>query len=85
MNIDIKDKITLNDGNVYVVVGKVDYQGKMYYYLIEANQNSTFKICYEKMGTNILVDSEDKDINTALIPLFAEQLRPFLDMNNVRI
>lgn len=77
MNIDIKDKITLNDRNVYVVVGKVDYQGKIYYYLIEANQHSTFKICYEKMGTNILANSEDKDINTTLIPLFAEQLKPF--------
>ncbi len=85
MNIDIKDKITLNDGNVYVVVGKVDYQNQTYYYLVEATKQDKFKICYEKIGTNILVDSEDKDINTTLIPLFAEQLKPFLDMNNVRI
>lgn len=82
MNIDVKDKITLDDGKEYVVVSKINYQNRIYYYLIEANAQSTFKICYEKTGTNILVDSEDKDVNTALIPLFAEQLKPFLDMNN---
>lgn len=77
MNIDVKDKITLNNDKEYVVVSKINYQNKIYYYLIEANNQSSFKICYEKTGTNILVDSEDKDINTALVPLFAEQLKPF--------
>ncbi len=81
MNIDVKDKITLDDGNEYIVASKVVYQNKNYYYLIEANSHSSLKICYEKEGTNILVDSEDKDINTALIPLFAEQLKPFMNMN----
>ena len=79
MNIEIRDRITLNDGNAYIVVGKVCYQDRNYYYLIEATRNDSFKLCYEKAGTNILIDSEDKDINTALIPLFAEQLKPFSD------
>ncbi len=82
MNIDVKDKIALDDGKEYVVASKINYQNKIYYYLIEASSHSSIKICYEKVGTNILVDSEDKDINTALIPLFAEQLKPFLNMNN---
>ena len=33
MNIDIKDVITLDDNNEYVVVNKVNYNDKNYYYL----------------------------------------------------
>ena len=32
--IDIKDILTLDDNNKYIVVSKVNYEGKIYYYLI---------------------------------------------------
>lgn len=80
MNIDIKDKITLSDNNAYVVVGKSEYQGKIYYYLIEANNQSTCKFCYEKIGTNKLIEVEDAELTQKLIAIFAEQLKEFSDI-----
>lgn len=77
MNIDIRDRITLSDNNTYVVVGKSEYQGKIYYYLIEANSQSTYKFCYEKTGTDKLVEVEDAELTQQLVAIFAEQLKEF--------
>ena len=55
--IDIKDILTLSDNNKY------------YYYLIQEN-NSDIKFCYE--NNDELVELNDKELTTKLIPLFVE-------------
>lgn len=69
MNIDIKDLITLDGKEKYVVTSKANYQNKTYYLLVNEKNMSDVKFCYEK-GNNVLVESEDNDINQKLIPLF---------------
>lgn len=74
MNIDIKDVITLDGKEKYVVASKANYQNKIYYLLVNENNVSDVKFCYEK-GNNVLVDSEDEGINQKLLPLFLKASR----------
>ena len=68
MIINIKDTLTLDDNNEYVVASKVNYEKKVYYYLIDINNNKNLMFCYEDNGE--LVESNNKEINTELLPLF---------------
>ncbi len=74
MNIDIKDTVTLEDNIEYVVAGKVNYQEKNYYYLVATEDSSNLKFCSLKDETsNILIISEDTELNKNLLPLFSDQ------------
>lgn len=68
MNIDIKDVLTFDDKNKYVVVSIVDFENKTYYYLLDINNNSNVKFCYEDNGE--LVEIDDSKLITKLLPLF---------------
>lgn len=70
MTINIKDTLTLDDNNEYVVISKINYEGKNYYYLLDKNDKENFKFCYE--DNEELVEIEDKELNTKLLPLFVE-------------
>lgn len=70
MTINIKDALTLDDNNEYVVISKINYEGKNYYYLLDKNDKENFKFCYE--ADEELVEIEDKELNTKLLPLFVE-------------
>lgn len=70
MNIDIKDIITLDGKEKYVVASKASYQNKTYYLLVNENNMKDVKFCYEKGENNALLESNDVDTNQALIPLF---------------
>ncbi len=70
MNIDIKDLITLDDKNKYVVASKTNYENRTYYLLVNSNDMSDVKFCYEKGIDNVLLESTDKEINQKLLPLF---------------
>lgn len=70
MTINIKDALTLDDNNEYVVISKINYEGKNYYYLLDKNDKENFKFCYE--DDEELVEIEDKELNTKLLPLFVE-------------
>lgn len=74
MNIDIKDVITLDGKEKYIVTSKTNYENKIYYLLVNENNISDVKFCYEK-GNNVLAESEDKDINQKLLPLFLKASR----------
>ena len=50
MNIDIKDIITLSDDNEYIVTSKAVYDNKIYYFLVDINDNSNMKFLYEENG-----------------------------------
>lgn len=71
MNIDIKDVITLDDNNEYVVVNKVNYNDKNYYYLIDMEDSENLMFCYEDNGD--LVEVKDKELTAKLLPLFLEK------------
>ena len=76
MNIDIKDLITLDGINRYVVASKVLYENINYYYLININNNKDILFCYEDI--NELVEIEDKGLIQKLIPLFFQNTRNIL-------
>ncbi len=79
MNIDVKDRITLSDNNAYFVVSKIEYQGKTYYYLIESSKMESFKFCYEKPETNVLVEVDDVALNRELTYLFANDMKQYIN------
>ena len=68
--IDIKDTITLSDKNEYVVVSKINYNDKVYYYLIDKNDSGNLMFCYQ--DNNQMVELTDKDLIVKLLPLFLE-------------
>lgn len=71
MNIDIKDIITLNNDQKYIVASKTNYQSKVYYLLVNEKDSSDVKFCYKKGTNNALIESTDTNINQAIYPLFA--------------
>lgn len=71
MTINIKDTLTLDDNNEYVVVSKINYGNKSYYYLLDKNNNNNMKFCYE--DNEELVELDDKELATKLLPLFLEE------------
>lgn len=84
MNIDIKDIITLDDNNEYIVVSKINYQNNTYYYLVDKNNNTNLKFCIENKNTgNSIIELEDKLLIQTLIHLFAENAKQFIDLENL--
>lgn len=79
MMIDIKDVLTLDDKNEYVVVSKINYNDKTYYYLIDKNVNSNIKFCYQ--DGEELVEFNDKQLTTKLLPLFLQAIKENLNIN----
>jgi hypothetical protein len=76
MNINIKDVLTLSDENKYCVVSKTEYQGKMYYYLIDLNDSGNIKFCFQNQ--NELTEVEDAEEIRKLIPLFYDAAKDIL-------
>ena len=72
MEIDIKDLVTLNDNNKYMVISKTLFNSKNYLFLMDINNNSNIKFCY--FDNDEIVESNDKAINTDLLKLFYEAL-----------
>lgn len=77
MIINIKDTLTLDDNNEYVVVSKVKSDDKNYFYLIDKNDNSNVKFCYQ--DNDELVELNDKELVTRLLPLFVENAKGELE------
>ena len=73
MMIDIKDVLTLSDNNEYVVVSKIDYENKTYYYLVDNNNHNNLKFCY--LDNDELVEIENKELTTKLLPMFLEEAK----------
>ncbi len=67
-----KDVVKLDNGNEYVVVSKVEYSSKVYYYLSNIEDYSEILICYE--DNDELVEVKDKDLTFNLLQQFFEQL-----------
>lgn len=80
MNIDIKDVITLDDNQKYVVVSKAFYENKNYYYIIGKDNFKNIKFVYE--DGDELVQLNNKELITKLLPLFYEQIKDELPINH---
>ncbi len=70
MIINIKDTLTLDDNNEYVVISKINHENKNYYYLLDRNNLKNVKFCYE--DNEELVEINDKELITKLLPLFVK-------------
>lgn len=81
MTIDIRDILTLDDNNKYLVISKINYENRNYYYLIDVNANSNIKFCYEKGDE--LVELNDKSLITKLIPLFDHKIKGVVNINKL--
>ena len=68
MNIEIKDRVTLEDNNEYVVASKAFYGNQTYYYLVDINNTGNIKFCY--LEDDSFVELDDKDLTTKLLPMF---------------
>lgn len=77
MNIDIKDIITLSDNNEYIVTSKAKYDNKIYYFLIDINDNSNMKFLYEE--NDKLKEVTNYKIIEAIIPLLLEETKKELN------
>ena len=77
MTINIKDTLTLDDNNEYVVVSKINVDDMNYFYLIDKNDNSNLKFCYQDKDE--LVELNDKELVTRLLPLFVENAKGELE------
>lgn len=75
----MRDIITLSDNNEYVVTSKINYENKIYYFLVDKNNVSNIKFCYEDKDE--LVESLDKDLNTKLLPLFYNKMKDIIPNN----
>ena len=78
MNIDIKDILKLDDNNEYVVVGKVSFENKNYYYLIDMEDSENLMFCYEDNGD--LVEVKDKELTAKLLPLFLDKSNDIINV-----
>jgi len=81
MNISEEKIITLNDGNEYVVVSKVDFEGSDYVYIVDINNSSNFKFARigEENSQIFVSELEDTDLINILIPLFYDSSKKYLD------
>lgn len=74
---NIKDILTLDDNNDYVVVSKINHNNKYYYYLMDKNNKSNIKFCYEDDGD--LVQFQDTRLIEELLPLFLKVAKDEID------
>ena len=79
MNIDIKDVITLDDNQKYVVISKVFYENKNYYYIIGKEMHENIKFVYE--DNDELVEFNDQELIKKLLPLFYEKVKDELPID----
>ena len=78
MKLEIRDIVSLNDKNDYMVSGKTMLDNKVFYLLICEKEPSNVKFCYEGEKENSLKESKDIELNRKLLPLFVEAMKEAL-------
>ena len=71
--INVKDTLVLDDNNEYVVVSKLNYENREYFYLVDINENRNLKFCY--LNGDKLVELENKELIKKLLPMFLKKCR----------
>ena len=77
MIIEIKDTLTLDDNNQYVVASKINYADKDYYFLLNKNKTD-YKFVYLDNDELVLI-TDDKTIKN-LLPLFIKNAEKEIDI-----
>ena len=83
MNIEVKDIITLDDDNRYMVISKAEYKGKLYFYLINVKDRGQYKFLY-LTAENELSEFNDPKIMEELLPLFYQEISKHLDISKLK-
>lgn len=78
---NVKDILTLSDGNEYVIASKVNYDYKIYLYLVDINNNKNIKICYLDNDEVVIVKKEDLS-ETLLLKLFTNMLNVIKELKD---
>ena len=74
--LEVTNIVTLDDDIEYVVAGKANYEGTIYYYFVDINDNQNMKILYE--DGDELAEVDDTVETNNLLPLFMESLKPII-------
>lgn len=79
--IDVKDTISLSDGNEYAVVSKINYEGFTYFALVDMESNTNIKIVKEiEHEGNLSVEEITKnEILEKIIPLLFEESKKLVE------
>ncbi len=56
---DIKDILTLSDGNEYIIASKVNHDYKIYLCLVDIKDNKNVKFCYLDNDEVVIVKKEN--------------------------
>lgn len=70
---NIKDLVTLSDDNEYQVISKTNYEGLVYYYLVDMNDISNIKFLYE--NGDKLTEVDDPNLINRLLPRLLEEIK----------
>ena len=73
----VKDLVSLSDKNKYIVVQKIDYEGKDYYYLVDIDKNENIKFGYQ--DNDEFVEITDSELIGKLISIFGKQALEILN------
>lgn len=92
MDIDIKDVITLDDDNEYVVVSKIVYSDETYFYIVNTNisednneeGNTGFKILKLNKENQKLAEFDNQELVKELLPLFLKESVKYIDLDNLK-
>ncbi len=71
--IDVKDVLTLEDDKKYVVISKIDYENKVYFYLVGVEEITDVKFGY--LDNDEFVEINDKELVTKLLPHFYKDVK----------
>lgn len=71
--IDVKDVLTLEDDKKYVAVSKIDYENKVYFYLVGVEEITDVKFGY--IDNDEFVEINDKELVTKLLPHFYKDVK----------
>ena len=71
--IDVKDVLTLEDDKKYVVVSKIEYDNKVYFYLVGVEEITDVKFGY--LDNDEFVEINDKELVTKLLPYFYKDVK----------
>ena len=74
--LNIKDIVTLSDDNQYQVISKTEYEGLIYYYIVDINDLTNIKFLYENI--EYLTEVEDPELIKKLIPILYNEIKDLI-------
>ena len=77
---DIKDILTLSDGNEYLIASKVNHDYKIYLCLVDINNNKNVKFCYLDNDEVVVVKKENLS-ESLILKLFNQMIKVLKEMS----